>query len=220
MGLHLFNYIQMLALLTSILCLKGLFKTPYLYFFPFLLLMVFASFAQLYTEQQHSVALSNGIFNVTAITEFIFFYFLLFKAIKKQLFKKIILVLTVIYINSSIIDIAFVQGLQNVNSYAMFIGTIAIMVAVFFYFYDAFENADPGYLIREPMFLISIGIFLFYLGNFTYNLMYPYLQRNNLQHEKRVFAHINHHLIVFEYFCIIIGLIICSRNNIASKQQL
>jgi len=91
---------------------------------------------------------------------------------------------------------------------------------VFLFFYDVFDNKEPINLIKEPMLWISMGIFLFYLGDFTFNLMYPYLQRNNLHREQRLFRNINNNLIVFEYLCFSVALIICSRNRLASKQPL
>jgi len=220
MGFQLFDYAEMLALITSILCIKWLLKTPYMLFVPYMLMTVFAENAGKYFGRAHLFTLNNLIYNISTVIEFVFFYFLFYKGIKKQIFKKFIIGLAGLYILCSLINIAFVQGLYDFNSYTMLLGTVIIILFVFFYFYDAFDNSEPINLTREPMFWISIGIFIFYLGDFTFNLMYPYLQRNNLHREQHLFHIINNNLIVFEYICFCVALIICSRNRLASRQPL
>jgi len=220
MVFHLYLYAEMLALVTSILCIKWLIKTQYQFFLPYLLMTVCAEFGGIYTGRRHQYSLNNEIFNFTTAVEFLFFYFLFYKAIEKKFFKKSILLLSVLYIIYSLLNLVFLQGLYHFNSYSMLLGTVTIIIFVFFYFYDAFENQEPINLIKEPMFWISIGIFLFYLGDFTFNLMFPYLQKNNLKREYHLFHLINNNLIVFEYLCVTVALIICSRNRSALKRPL
>jgi len=218
MGLHLFNCAEILALVVSIICIKWLLKTPYIYFVPYLLMTVCAEFLGRYFGLKHLYTLNANVYNTTTVIEFLFFYWLFFTAVRKPVFKKVMLVLSGVYLLSAIINIAFVQGFDQWASYTMLIGTIIIILFVFLFFYDAFDNKEPINLIKEPMFWISMGIFLFYLGDFTFNLMYPYLHRNNLHREQRLFHIINNNLIVFEYLCFSVALIKCSRNRLASKQ--
>jgi hypothetical protein len=218
MHFHLYDFAEMLALITSILCIKWLYKTPYVFYVPYLLMTVCAEYAGKYFGERALYGANNLVFNITTVIEFIFFYYLYFEAIKKQVFKNIIIVLAGLYFICSLINIIFVQGLYDFNTYTMLLGTAVIILFVFFYFYDAFDNQEPINLIKEPMFWISIGIFLFYLGDFTFNLMYPYLQKNNLHREQHLFHLINNNLIIFEYLCFSVALIICSRNRLTSKQ--
>jgi hypothetical protein len=219
-NLDLFNYAEIVALLTSILRVKWLLKTPFVYFIPYMLMTVAAELLGRYTGHNHMYALNNQIFNISTVIEFLFFYYLFYQTINRPAAKNTIVVLSIIYFIWALINIAFVQGIDVFDSYTMLLGTLIIILFVFFYFYDAFDREEPVNLIREPMFWISIGIFLFYLGDFTFNLMYPYLAKHNLKQEQRLFQHINNNLIVFEYLCFSAGLILCNRNRLVLRQQL
>ena len=220
MSLHIFNYAEIFALLVSLACIVWLYQTRYMYFVPYLLMTVCAEFAGRYLGQKHLYILNVRVYNITTVIEFLFFYYLFFRGIKNERFKKIILSLSVLYLLCAVVNTVFIQGFDQWSSYTMLIGTIIIIIFVFLFFYDAFDNNEPINLAKEPMFWISMGIFLFYLGDFTFNLMYPYLHRNNLHREQRLFQNINNNLIVFEYLCFSVALIICSRNHLASKQLL
>ena len=213
-------YAEMLALITSILCFKWLYQTAYIYFVPYLAMTVAAEIMGGYTGAHHLYQLNIKIFNVTTGIEFLFFFAMFYVSIRKFVFKKIIGLLAVFYILFAVINLTFIQGFLQFNSYSMLFGTLIIMTCSFFYFYDAFENNEPINLLKEPMFWICIGIFAFYLGDFTFNSMYPFLTQNNIKREQHLFGIINHNLIVFEYLCISIGLIICSRNRMTLKREL
>lgn len=207
---HVFIWAEMLAMLISLICWKRLLRTPFFYFIPYLIMTVAAEWSGVYTGLHHHLDVNNQIFNITTLLEFSFFYFLFFSSIKSISSKKIILVLTAFYLVSSLVNILFIQGFSTFNSYTMLIGTMVVVFCVFLYFYSAFEQNITVNLLKEPMFWVSIGIFLFYLGDFTFNLMYPFLQKNNLKSEQHLFKLINNNLIIFEYLCFAVALIVFS----------
>ena len=220
MSFSLFEYAEMLALLTSIFCIKWLWKTPYSLFLPYLLMIVAAEQLGTHFGQNKKYTYNILMYNCTTIVEFAFFFYLFYVNFNSIRLKRMVLFSIFIQVLFSLINLTYIQKLNEFNSYSMLLGTVIIILLVFIYFYNAFENNEPMHLINKPMFWISSGIFLFYLGDFTFNLMYPYLIRNNLNRESRLFGLINNNLIVFEYICFSIALIICSRNRSISKLPL
>lgn len=214
-----FDIAEMLALLTSILCFKRIRNTPLLLFIPYLTLVVTTEMLGKYWGSTNNISLNIKLYNVTTVLEFLFFYYLFYQCITKQIFKQLIIYFSVFYVTATVINQVFIQGFEVFHSYTMLLGTIIIIVFVFFYFYDAFERKEPLYLLKEPMFWISTGIFLFYLGDFTFNLMLPYLSRHHLANEKRLFRMINNNLIIVMYLSFITGLILCNRTHSALKPQ-
>ena len=210
----------MLALIVSILFCKSLFKTPYVILIPYLLMTVTAELIGKYFAIHKRYIENVNLFNVTTVIEFVIFYYLFYQSITSTRLKKIIIYTIPLYVVMAAINQLFIQGFNSFHTYTMLIGTIFLIVFVFFYFYEAFSNKEPLSLPQEPMFWISTGVFLFYLGDFTYNLIQPYFIKNHMQKESfHLFHVINNNLIIFEYICISIAIIVCSKNRLASKLQ-
>lgn len=229
----IFVWAEIAALLTSLICIKWLYKTPYFIFVPYMAMTVLAEYSGYYFGVQHRdssqlspillylfpgyfkahkpVDTNILVYNFSLTIEYLVFFFIYYVNIHKPLFKKALLVITIIFFSFAVVDLVFIHGLFVYNSTKMLIGTVGIILAQFLYLYDAFENNEPVMLLRQPMFWIGLGIFFFYLGDFTFNLMFDYLRKKNLLRHSHVFVVINHNLIIFEYVCISIGLIICSR---------
>jgi len=217
----LFNYAEMLALIVSIIFYKNLIKTPFIVLIPYLLMTVAAELTGKYLAMHKQYTENVELFNVTTVIEFIIFYYLFYQSLISKRLKSIVLYVIPLYVVMAVVNQLFIQGFKYFHTYTMLIGTVFIIVFVFFYFYEAFSDKEPISLPKEPMFWISIGIFLFYLGDFTYNLMQPYFLKNHMQKESfHLFHIINNNLIIFEYICISIAIIVCSKNRLALKLQL
>lgn len=226
---------ECIALVTSIICAKWLYKTPCFVFVPYMLMTVLAEasgsyFGEIHHEskdlspillqlfpnyfRQHRPADTNVlVFNFSLTIEYLVFYYIYYVNIQKAIFKKLMIAVSIIFLTFAIADLLFIHGPFIYNSTKMLVGTIGIVLAEFFYLYDAFEHNKPIKLLRQPMFWISTGIFFFYLGDFTFDMMFDYLRSKNLLMHSHVFVLINHNLIIFEYLCIAAGLIMFSRNK-------
>jgi hypothetical protein len=219
--LSLFNYAEMLAFIASIVFCKSLFKTPYVILIPYLFMTVAAEFTGKYLAIHHLYTENVNLFNVTTVIEFVIFYYLFYQNLRSAGLKKIFFFATPLYVVLAAINQVFIQGFNTFHTYTMLLGTVFLIAFVFFYFYEAFSDKEPLSLPKEPMFWIAIGLFLFYLGDFTYNLMQPYFLKNHMQKESfHLFHVINNNLIIFEYICISIAIIICGKNRSALKLQL
>ena len=74
MKIHLFDIAEMLAFLTSILCFKFIRKTPFVYFIPYLAMIVIVELAGKYLGRTDQTALNIKMYNVSTVIEFLFFY--------------------------------------------------------------------------------------------------------------------------------------------------
>ncbi|MFD1255762.1 hypothetical protein ACFQ3S_03055 [Mucilaginibacter terrae] len=220
MELSLFHYAEMLAFMASIICYKSIIKKPYWVLLPYMLMIVAAEIIgkqladkQLYKDNVH-------LFNITTVIEFVVFFFLFYKNVNGSYRKEITKFAIPVYMVAAVINQLFIQGFDKFHTNTMLLGTVLIIIFVFFYFYEAFSKMEPVNLLKEPMFWIATGLFLFYLGDFTINLMHPYFVKNHLQKRwTHIFRIINHNLIIFEYLCISIAIIVCSKNRSALKLQ-
>jgi hypothetical protein len=220
MEVSIFMYAEMLAFMVSIIFYKSLVKTPYVVLIPYLLMIVIAEFTGGYLGL-HQLYIENvRMYNITTVVEFITFYYLFYKDLNSVRLKKIVWYAIPVYVALAAINQIFIQGFSKFHTYTMVVGTAFIIAFVFFYFYEAFSIKEPINLPKEPMFWIAIGVFLFYLGDFTYNLMQPYFIKNHMQKESfHLFRVINNNLIIFEYLCISIAIITCGKNRLALKLQ-
>lgn len=231
---------ECIALITSLVCIKWLYKTPYFVFVPYMLMTVLAEvsgsyFGEIHHEskdlspillqlfpnyfRQHRPADTNvAVFNITLTIEYLVFYYIYYVSIQRKVFRKLMLVVSLIFLLAAIADLLFIHGVFVYDSTKMLVGTVGIVLAEFFYLYDAFEHSTPVKMFRQPMFWISTGIFFFYLGDFTFDLMFDYLRSKNLLMHSHVFVLINHNLIIFEYLFIAAGLIMFSWNRAKAKR--
>lgn len=220
MGFKLFEYTEMLAFLTSIFCIKWIWNTPYRLFIFYLFATVMIEQAGAYLGKANLKEYNQLMYSVFTVAEFGFFFYLFYFNYQKQHFKNILLILVVIFLLFAACNLFFIQGLWTYNAYSLLLGSIILIIAVYLFFYDVFERNEPLNFLNKPMFWIAIGTFIFYLGDFIFNLMSPYMHANQLEKERNLFTLINNNLIVFEFLSFSIALIICTRNRLTSKSQL
>ena len=176
-----------------------------LYFIPFLLVTVVV-------ESIGAFYLAHGkrnylIYNIFTSIEFLFYSFLFLHFLKKALFNNSILIFLPSYLLLVILNMFFVQGLnETFNTYSFLVGSFFIVVFCCCYFYESVlpENADL-HLIQEPFFWICSGLLIFYLGSVIINTLFEYLRSKDLQNEGiLIYGFINNSLnvILYSTFCI------------------
>jgi len=220
MHLNLFNYAEMLALVVSIIYFNRIRNTPFAILLPYMIMIVTIETIGKYLADRRLYIQNLHIFNVSTVVEFVVFFYLFYQNLKTPIFKKLALYSIPVYIVLAFINQAFIQGFDRFHIYTMIIGSLFLIALIFFYFYEAFGSMEPVYLFKEPMFWIAVGLFLFYLGDFTYNVTVPYFIQNRMFKEgMRLFRLINNNLIIFEYVCFSIAIITCRKTRPASNFQ-
>lgn len=102
--------------------------------------------------------------------EYSFFAYMLWFNIKQIKIRKIIIIFSILFYCFQIIHF-FVTDLQRVDSIPIGIETILILVFIFMYFHQYFNENRTNYIYNDPGFLIVVGI-LIYLGcNFFFTIL-------------------------------------------------
>jgi len=220
MHLNLFNYAEMLALVVSIIYFNRIRNTPFAILLPYMIMIVCVETIGKYLASKGLDIQNLYVFNVSSVIGYIVFYYLFYKSLKTPIFRKIVFYSMPMYILLATINMALIQGFDRFHIYTMIIGSLFLITFIFFYFYEAFGSMEPVYLVKEPMFWIAIGLFLFYLGDFTYNVTVLYFIENRMFKEgMRLFRLINNNLIIFEYVCFSIAIITCRKIRRGSNLQ-
>lgn len=112
--------------------------------------------------------------------------FLLREMVVGKLAKKIVYALLWLYPLICLVNIFFIQGIKNWQSYSYLIGNVIVVSLTVYYFFELFRRPTFINLIREPAFWICSALLFYYMGSFPFlglaNLLMsaPPIVRNNL----------------------------------------
>ncbi len=147
---------------------------------------------------------NNLIFNLWDIIFFSYFYYIYWKTIKTNSFKKIIKYGGCSYILISIINLFVQNFVLYPQIYALSYGSLLIITCIILYFIDVKSSPINIPNSKNLLFWISIGLFLFYTFYPFIMISMNYYFREIYQAQVRPF-HL--FLIVLMYSCFIIGFI-------------
>jgi len=156
----------------------------YLKWFPFFL--VLSVVVETYGNYLSSLNIDNTrLYNFFSSAEFIFYFFILYHIIRSGRVKRIIFIIACVFVPLDLINIFFVQGLDNFHTVTYSLGCVLIIAPSIYYFYELFRLPKLISLMREPSFWIVSGLLFFYCCSFPYfaftGLLYdaaPFIMNN------------------------------------------
>lgn len=204
--LPLHIYFETAALLASIFLWRSLKNTGLRWFLPFLLLIVIAELSGrfMYKELKQPNA---WLYNLVVPVEYLFYSALFLLHYKKninQLIAKFFLIVFTVY---TCISLLFINGIYIFNINFLLVGSFCMIVFCLLYLLEQYFYHEEEHLWQKPMFWITIGIFLFNAGEFSYNLLSRYLIDNDMDPSLKFFRSINNKLILVLYSSFIIAFI-------------
>ncbi len=205
MNLGIHHYIEIIALLTSVICWRKIKDSPLRWFVPYLLLIVVVELYGKYLASVKHTA-NAWLYNITIPIEYCFYGLLIWAVLKKKLFKQIVLVLLSAFVVYAFYYLIFGKGITVFNGGLLQVGSGLMVLFSCFFFWELFERPTEVSIIRLPMFWIVAGLFLFNLGEFSYNLFANLLFKKG-DRAAVFFRQINNYLNLVLYICISIGLI-------------
>jgi hypothetical protein len=110
--------------------------------------------------------LKNLTNNLLSIYEFIFIGWVYTRLIKGGKILKRINILYWILIIVSILDVLFLQGFYQLNSYTIIIGSCISVYFIIEYFREIIQQTQNIHLLKDPFFWISIGYLFHFIGLF------------------------------------------------------
>jgi hypothetical protein len=111
---------------------------------------------------------------ITIPLEFLFFFWLFYKNSQK---KKLILIGSLIYVFSFIMEIFLAERINKgyFLSFSYSIGNLILLVFILQYFYYLIFTERILFFYQERMFWVALGLLVFYLGTFPYFGLYNLL---------------------------------------------
>lgn len=114
------------------------------------------------------------IFNISTSITFLYYFFLYGKFIKNKNQKKMILVLTIIYLTSLLINGFFENYLVEYQSIPYIIGASFILINVTLYFIQLLNSEEVLTTKHNLLFWVSVGLLIYYIGNIPFRIVRNY----------------------------------------------
>jgi hypothetical protein len=212
--LDIHHYIEIAALLISLLMWTFIRKSFLKWFLPFLLFIVAVELTGKYIAS--ILHKNNGwLYNLSIPVEYLFYSFIIYQSVKSASFKKLILFAAGIFFVYIIYTNFISPGIMKFNAGFLFYGSGLMVLLSCLFFWDLFSETFIVSLVKHPVFWIVTGLFLFNLGEFSYNLFADMLF---IRGDKTgvFFRQINNYLNLVLYICISIGLL-CSRISVETS---
>ncbi|WP_228235243.1 hypothetical protein [Allomuricauda sp. M10] len=112
------------------------------------------------------------IYNLYQLVFFIFFFEVYRKTFKNRFLRKLTLYLTLLCTASYVINAMLVNPLINQMTYAHIIGSILLVLIIFFYLKEKKSETDAPSLKHNLLFWVSIGLLAFYVTFPTILILY------------------------------------------------
>jgi len=204
--LPLHIYFEIAALLVSIWYWRSLKNSRLRWFFPFLLLIVTAELSGrfMYKELKQPNA---WLYNLTVPLEYLFYgtIFLFYYTKKRnQVIAKLFLLLFTLY---AIISLLFTNGIYTFDENFLLAGSFSMVLLCLLFLFEQYNNQEEKSIWQIPMFWVTLGIFLFNAGEFSYNFLSRYLIGNDMDPSLKFFRSINNKLILMLYSSFIIAFV-------------
>jgi hypothetical protein len=111
--------------------------------------------------------------------EYSAFTYIFWVNIKNKLFRKFIIIVTVLFV---LFQIYYVTntGLQRLDSIPIGIETILIFIYIFFFFFDFAKNIKDIFIYNHYCFWLSVGILIYLGGSFFYYILVNHLEKEDV----------------------------------------
>jgi hypothetical protein len=103
--------------------------------------------------------------------------FMLREMLVEKMARKIVYALLWVYPPICLVNILFVQGLSNWQSYTYLIGNLIIVGLTVYYFFELFKRPKFINLMKEPAFWICSALLFYYMCSFPFLSFVNILQR-------------------------------------------
>lgn len=210
--LPLFYYFEIGAFAVSIIFIKNIRDKPLRWFIPYLLLMICTELTGRYISKGLGQP-NSWLFNISIPVEYLFYGILIGSLCLTKIYKKIIFFLSVLFGMFVLINLFFIQGLIDLNTYTLKTGSCMMIFFSGLGLVDLFKNDAHETLLRNPLFWICTGILFFNTGEFLYLFFLDIFILNKWDQAAKIFKSINNKLIYVLYTCISISIVCLKKSE-------
>lgn len=209
---YLYFIIELLALITLAVQYKKLEKTQYVYFLPYLLLIICYEAGSIYNL--FNVNGSNEwITNVIITVEFLFYGSLLVNMLSRNVKRRLFAVLGGTFL-FTVIDVTFIQGFWKLATIAIMLQYIVLITLVCMFFYQLMQQAGEQLsLIRLPDFWVNTGLLFFCLAEFLFFAAFTYMTANKNYQNYLLWYIISNMANLILYSCLSVSFLCFSKNK-------
>lgn len=206
MEIGIYNWAEIAASLTCLFCWA--YKPSALngWFVGFLLLTVLIEFTGKVTTPLKGF--KTPMYNFFNIVEFIFYLLVLRQFTDTKMIRRFLLLLIVPVFLFFIINIFFIQKIQDYNSYTSAVGSFILLAACLVLLLEVLSSDNKLYIIRWPGFWIISPLILFYAGNFFNVSLMNYTFKYHRSEATMLYKLFNRNLNVVLYSCFAIAFIL------------
>jgi len=198
-----------LAMLTEVMA--ALFSTIFLYkykngvlrYFPLLLwYMVINEFMGLYSYE--NTTLNKIIYNIYILINFVFFFYVYKRSLKKKIYKICIDIFIYTYLISVLIFGFYENYLVHTQSIPYIIAAGLLLITITFYFTELLNSDMVMNVKTNLLFWVSVGLLLYFVGNIPFRIVKNYYGSINTN---SILYLVNIILTIVLNFCYIIGFL-------------
>jgi len=121
------------------------------------------------------------IYNLSYTPCYLFYFLFYYRALDAGIIKRsTFFAISSSFIVVSISNLIFFQGLFKLDTYTIITGNLGILFFSLHYFKQELQKKVPVKVIKEPLFWISLGAFIFHTGSLPYFVCINHLSNNNM----------------------------------------
>jgi hypothetical protein len=203
-------YFEVAAFLTSVITWYKLRHTKLRWFLPYLFFIVLVELTGRYIKKELNQN-NAWLYNMSVPIEYLFYTFIFCIHYRTKWFRQLAEMFIIgFFLYASITFLA--KGITGTfHSSFLLYGSLFMLLFGCLYFYEILNTDEKLILLKEPIFWVASGIFLFNAGEFFYNLFFNLLRENKLDNQLKLFSSINNKLIWVLFTCFSIAFIWISR---------
>jgi hypothetical protein len=120
------------------------------------------------------------IYNVFLLPQYLLYMALYYQVIRSAAIRKIIIALAVFYTVFALLNIFYIQHINNIDSLTLAVSSGIVIFLTIAYFEQLRKEEQLIRLTTHPMVWISLGAFIFHTANLPYLIGLNYLIHTNL----------------------------------------
>jgi hypothetical protein len=179
MKFYLNNLAELFSLVVAIIYYPYLKGTVMKWFLPFL---AFVFLGEMYAKYVgYVLGKSNvGIYSFIAIGESVFYGYFFYTITAKEIWKKIIFILSIVNISVSVIFFFLISHNPSYLIINLIFLSICFSFISLIYIYSKFISDEAAYLLSEPGFWVAFGVTLFFSGVCVVFSLHDFTLKHNL----------------------------------------
>lgn len=192
-------------MVTAIIVWKHIRKEYLRWFLPYLFFIVLVELAGWYFQVMKKVDIS-WLFNVSVPVEYLFYTCIFLASVRLKWIRRLMIAFIILF-TGYVLWYTIFRNVMKFNNIYLLTGSFTMIIWCILFFYDSYQETEVKPLFTAPMFWITIGVFLFNAGEFSYDLLSIFIAKNNLDPNVILFWKINRKLNILLYVLISTGLL-------------